>query len=137
MPQPLGQPEAEVAKNVLVIDDEPLVRMLVVDVLEELGYTALEAGDGPSGMKIIDSDQHLDLLITDIGLPNGMNGRQVAEAARLCRPELKVLFITGYAENTVFNHGHLQHGMQVVTKPFDINILAERIKTMIAEDPVA
>lgn len=137
MPQPLGQPEAEVAKNVLVIDDEPLVRMLVVDVLEELGYTALEAGDGPSGMKIIDSDQHLDLLITDIGLPNGMNGRQVAEAARLCRPELKVLFITGYAENTVFNHGHLQHGMQVVTKPFDINILAERIQTMIAEDPVA
>ncbi|WP_244444604.1 PAS domain-containing hybrid sensor histidine kinase/response regulator [Nitratireductor basaltis] len=133
-PQELEHFEAPAARSVLVIDDEPLVRMLVVDVLEELGYSALEAGDGPSGMKIIDSDEPIDLLITDIGLPNGMNGRQVAEAARLSRPELKVLFITGYAENAVFNHGHLQHGMQVVTKPFDISVLAERIQTMMAEE---
>jgi PAS domain S-box-containing protein len=124
-------PKAEAGEVVLVIDDEPLVRMLVVDVLEDLGYTAIEAGDGPEGMKILRSDQHLDLLITDVGLPNGMNGRQVADAARELRPELKVLFITGYAENAVLSHGHLDAGMQVVTKPFDMKILAARIKSIV------
>lgn len=120
-------------QTVLVVDDEPLVRMLVVDTLEELGYTAIEAGDGPSGMKVIESDARIDLLITDVGLPNGMNGRQVAEAARQLRPGLQVLFITGYAENAVLNHGHLEHGMQVVTKPFDMGELTQRIEAMIAD----
>jgi PAS domain S-box-containing protein len=124
-------PKAEAAEVVLVIDDEPLVRMLVVDVLEDLGYTAIEAGDGPEGIKILRSDQHLDLLITDVGLPNGMNGRQVADAARELRPELKVLFITGYAENAVLSHGHLDAGMQVVTKPFDMKLLGVRIKSIV------
>lgn len=123
---------AEAGETVLVIDDEPTVRMLIVDVLEELGYTALEAGDGPEGLKILRSDVRLDLLITDVGLPNGMNGRQIADAARELRPQLKVLFITGYAENAVLNHGHLDPGMQVVTKPFDVSALASRIKDMIS-----
>jgi PAS domain S-box-containing protein len=133
LPAPAVAP-TETGKTVLVIDDEPLVRMLVVDVLEELGYTALEAGDGPSGMKVIESEARIDLLITDVGLPNGMNGRQVAEAARQVRAGLKVLFITGYAENAVLNHGHLEHGMQVVTKPFDMGDLTRRIQTIIADD---
>ena len=119
-------------ETVLVIDDEPLVRMLVVDVLEDLGYVALEAGDGPQGLKIVRSDARIDLLITDVGLPNGMNGRQVADAAREVRPGLKVLFVTGYAENAVLSHGHLDPGMQVVTKPFDVNALGSRIKALIS-----
>jgi PAS domain S-box-containing protein len=82
-------------ETVLVIDDEATVRMLVVEVLEEAGYRALEAEDGPSGLKILQSDARIDLLITDVGLPGGLNGRQVADAARRSRPELKVLFITG------------------------------------------
>jgi len=119
-------------ETVLVIDDEPLVRMLVVDVLEELGYTAIEAGDGPSGMKIIQSDARIDLLVTDVGLPNGMNGRQVADAARVLRPGLKILFVTGYAEKAVLNHGHLDAGMQVLTKPFNMDDLARRITTIVS-----
>ena len=124
---------AETGETVLVIDDEPLLRMLVVDVLEELGYVGIEAADGPQGMAIIRSDARIDLLVTDVGLPNGMNGRQVADAARELRPGLKVLFVTGYAENAVLSHGHLDPGMQVVTKPFDVDALAARIKAMIAE----
>ena len=99
-------PRAKAGETVLIIDDEPTIRMLVTEVLEELGYTAIEAVDGASGLKVLQSDARVDLLVTDVGLPNGMNGRQVADAARVLRPKLKVLFITGYAENAVLNHGH-------------------------------
>ncbi|WP_165961128.1 PAS domain S-box protein [Qipengyuania sediminis] len=119
--------------TVLVIDDEPLVRMLVVDALGDLGYDAVEAEDGPTGLKVLRSEQAIDLLITDVGLPNGMNGRQVADAARELRPGLKVLFITGFAENAVLNHGHLDHGMQVLTKPFAVSDLGERITAMMEQ----
>lgn len=117
-------------RTVLVVDDEPLVRMLVVDALEELGYAVIEASDGSSALKVIEAETPLDLLITDVGLPNGMNGRQVAEGARQLRPGLKVLFITGYAENAVLNHGHLEHGMQVMTKPFDMGELTRRVQAI-------
>lgn len=123
---------AKSGERVLVIDDEPLVRMLVVDVLEDLGYSAIEAGDGPEGMHVLQSGERIDLLITDVGLPKGMNGRQVADAARQLRPGLKVLFVTGYAENAVLSHGHLYPGMEVVTKPFDMNVLAKRIQDLIS-----
>ena len=118
-------------QTVLVIDDEPTVRMLVVDALADLGYSCLEASDGPSGLKILESNEGIDLLITDVGLPNGLNGRQVAEAARQMRPELKVLFITGYAENAVLNHGHIDRGMEVLTKPFAIDALITRVERIL------
>ena len=118
-------------ETVLVVDDEPTVRMLVVEVLEELGYTALEAVDGPSGLRLLQTAARVDLLVTDVGLPGGMNGRQLADAARVSRPSLKVLFITGYAENSVIGHGHLEPGMQVLTKPFVLDALANRIRQMI------
>ena len=124
-------PRAEDGETVLVVDDEPTVRMLVAEVLTDLGYTAIEAVDGPSGLKIINSDLRIDLLITDVGLPGGLNGRQVADAARGVRPELKVLFITGYAENAVLSHGHLDSGMHVLTKPFAMEVLATRIRELI------
>jgi PAS domain S-box-containing protein len=118
-------------ETVLVIDDEETVRMLVVEVLEDAGYKAIEAEDGPSGLKILQSDARIDLLITDVGLPGGLNGRQVADAARRSRPELKVLFITGYAENAAVGNGHLDPGMEVLTKPFALAELASRISEMI------
>jgi len=125
-------PRAEAGQTVLVVDDEPTVRMLVAEVLEDLGYTAIEAADGAAGLKVLRSDVRVDLLVTDVGLPGGMNGRQVADAARVTRPELKVLFITGYAENAVLSHGHLDPGMHVLIKPFLLEALASRIKELIA-----
>jgi CheY-like chemotaxis protein len=116
---------------VLIVDDEPTVRMLVADVLEEFGYTAIEATDGAAGLRIMQSDVRIDLLVTDVGLPGGMNGRQMADAARVTRPELKVLFITGYAENAVISHGHLDPGMHLLTKPFTMDRLASRIRDLI------
>ncbi|RYH66141.1 MAG: response regulator, partial [Alcaligenaceae bacterium] len=96
-----------------------------------LGYHALEASDGPAGLDILDSRQRIDLLITDVGLPGGMNGRQVADAARVRRPDLKVLFITGYAESAALSPDHLGPGLQVLTKPFVMEELAQRIRKMI------
>lgn len=118
-------------ETVLLVDDEPLVRMIASEALEELNYTVIEAADGASALKILNSDRHIDLLVTDVGLPGGMNGRQVADAARVSRPELSVLFITGYAENAVLNHGHLDNGMHVLTKPFQIEVFARRVKDLI------
>jgi DNA-binding response OmpR family regulator len=100
-------------------------------VLTDLGYTAIEAGDGATGLKVINSDARIDLLVTDVGLPGGLNGRQVADAARAVRPSLKVLFITGYAENAVLSHGHLDPGMHVMTKPFAMDELATRVRDLI------
>jgi PAS domain S-box-containing protein len=124
-------PEMGAGETVLVVDDEPTVRMLIVEVLEEAGYVALVAEDGPSGLRILQSDARIDLLITDVGLPGGLNGRQVADAARLGRPDLKVLFVTGFAENAAVGNGHLDAGMEVITKPFVMNELANKITDMI------
>lgn len=119
------------AETVLVVDDESTIRMLLTDTLAELGYSSLEAGDSATGLKILQSDARIDLLITDVGLPGGMNGGQMADAARVRRPDLKVLFITGYAENAVLGNGHLEPGMSVMTKPFLIDAMAARIRKLI------
>ena len=128
-----GAPAAQrgAGETVLVVDDEPSVRMLVNEVLVELGYTALEAENGASGLKILESAQRIDLLVTDVGLPGGMNGRQLADAALARRPDLKILFITGYAENAVLGEGHLKPGMHILTKPFALDTLGQRIRDII------
>ncbi len=118
-------------ETVLIVDDEAVIRMLIVDVLEAAGYNTIEAVDGAAGLKVLESDARVDLLITDVGLPGGMNGRQVADAGRVLRPDLKVLFITGYAENAVVANGHLDASMQVITKPFAIDVLGEKVRRMI------
>ncbi|WP_210528536.1 PAS domain-containing protein [Rubellimicrobium arenae] len=117
---------AEAGATLLVVDDEPVVRGLIVEVLGDLGYHALEAGDGPSGLKILQSKRRIDLLITDVGLP-GLNGRQMADQARERRPDLKVLFITGYAENATLANGVLEPGMAMLTKPFAVDALTRKI----------
>jgi PAS domain S-box-containing protein len=122
---------AEAGETVLVVDDEPSVRMLITDVLEDLGYTVIEADDSAAGLRVLQSDVRIDLLVSDVGLPGGMNGRQMADAGRQVRPDLKVLFITGYAENSVIGNGHLEPGMQVLTKPFVVDTLAARVRDMV------
>jgi PAS domain S-box-containing protein len=118
---------------VLVIDDEPTIRMLIVEVLREAGYVAVEAFDAQSALRALESLSRIDLLITDVGLPGGLNGRQIADAARVKRPDLRVLFITGYAEKAALGSGILERGMSVVTKPFAIDALARKIAAMMAE----
>jgi CheY-like chemotaxis protein len=117
---------------VLVVEDEAIVRELIVDVLRDLGYRTLTAHDGPSGLEILLSDDRIDLLVTDIGLP-GLNGRQIADAARLRRPSLKVLFMTGYAENAAISSGFLLPGMALITKPFAMDTLAARIQDILVQ----
>ena len=121
---------AEHGETVLVVEDDPVVRGLIVDVLADLGYGALEAADGTAGVAILQSNRRIDLLVTDMGLP-GLNGRQVADAGRASRPNLKVLFMTGYAENAAFASGFLEPGMAMITKPFALEILANRIRQAI------
>ena len=118
--------------TVLVVDDEASVRALVVEVLQEMGYQTLEAEDGITGMAVLQSDTSLDLLITDVGLPGGMNGRQLADGGRASRPNLKILFITGYAENAVIGNGHLEPGMQVLTKPFTLDTLSQKVQELLS-----
>ena len=125
-------PAAKTGTVVLVVEDEPAVRMVIRDVLADLGYVVLVADDGCSGLHIVESRTRIDLLLTDIGLPGGMNGRQLAEAARQRRDGLKVLFITGYAEGAVIGSGLLEHGMQVMTKPFRVDMLAARVQGIIS-----
>jgi PAS domain S-box-containing protein len=132
-PETLPLEQARHGETVLVVDDEQTVRMLITDVLEELGYAAIEAEDGNAGLQILESKRHIDLLITDVGLPGGMNGRQLADAGAVLRPGLKILFITGYAENAVIGDGHLKPGMHVLTKPFAMDTLANRISGILTE----
>ncbi|RYE57069.1 MAG: response regulator, partial [Hyphomicrobiales bacterium] len=117
-------------ETVLVVEDEPAVRQLIVEILNETGYRTLEAADGPSAISVLQSPQHIDLLISDVGLP-GMNGRQVAEIGRKHRPDLKVLFVTGYAQHAAVRSEFLGPGMQMITKPFQADVLLIRVREMI------
>lgn len=119
-------------ETILVVDDEPTVRGLLTEVLGDLGFTLIEAADSITGLQILRSDVPIDLLITDVGLPGGMNGRQMADAGIEVRPNLKTLFITGYAENAVFGSSQLGPGMQVLTKPFLVDTLISRVRELIS-----
>ncbi|AIG01120.1 putative two-component sensor histidine kinase [Pseudomonas fluorescens] len=127
-------PSAKAGETVLIIEDDPAVRVLVSQVLSELGYAFVEAADANSALPIIESSQRIDLLISDVGLP-GMNGRQLAEIGRQMRPDLKVLFITGYAEHAAVRGGFLDPGMQLITKPFTFELLTAKVREMIHTPP--
>lgn len=117
---------------VLVVEDEPAVRLVIVDVLSDRGYTVFQADDSRSGLRMVETLAQVDLMVTDVGLPGGMNGRQLADAARQQRPDLKVLFITGYAEVAAIGGSLSEHGMQVMTKPFAMDALAARVQAMVS-----
>ncbi|WP_449125103.1 response regulator [Pseudomonas viridiflava] len=118
-------------ETVMVVDDEPTVRLLITEVLEDLGYLVLQADRGSAALEILQSKAAIDLLVTDVGLPGGMNGRQVADAARAVRPDLKILFVTGYAENAALAHDTLEPGMYVLPKPFSIAALTGRVTELL------
>ncbi|MNV69269.1 Blue-light-activated protein [compost metagenome] len=121
---------AAAGESVVLVEDDPAVRMLVLNVLNELGYTTHEAQDGKTALPLLESNLRIDLLVTDVGLP-GMNGRQLAEIARQYRPGLKVLFMTGYAEKAGERQGFLDEGMDLLAKPFSIEQLAGKIRHML------
>ncbi len=118
--------------TILMVEDEPSIRELVCEILTDTGYSVLQASDGKAGLHILQSTTRLDLLITDIGLPGAMNGRQMADMARTTRPHLKILFMTGFAENSMVGGGHLEHDMHVITKPFSLDALKKRIRDILA-----
>jgi CheY-like chemotaxis protein len=126
---------AEVARaregdSVLVVEDEAAVRLLVVEVLTDLGYRVLQAKDGQAALTIIESEARIDLLLTDVGLPV-MNGRQLAEFARARRPGLKVLFMTGYAEQAAIRSKFVGEGMDMIAKPFAMEAMVARVQQML------
>jgi PAS domain S-box-containing protein len=133
-----GQAEARQAgagETVLLVEDEAQVRELVAEALRELGYDVMEASDGPAALRVLHGSRgsRVDLLVTDVGLPGGLNGRQVADAARERRPGLPVLFVTGYAGGAL--EAHLAPGMAVISKPFTLDALAQRVRAMLEAIP--
>jgi CheY-like chemotaxis protein len=126
-------PPVESPKTVLVVDDEPDVRALSAEVLREAGYNVIEANDGFAGLSLLESNCQVDMLVTDIGMP-GMNGREMADRARRTRPELRVLYITGYAEKTAFPTGNVDPGSHLLIKPFAIQDLLARVAQIIAAE---
>lgn len=117
-------------ETVFLVEDDASVRLTVTEVLKELGYNVIEAVDGLSAIPVLQSSQRIDLLISDVGLP-GMNGREVATIARKQRPELRILFISGYAKNAVVRSGFLDPGMSMITKPFTLEELSTHVQRMV------
>jgi PAS domain S-box-containing protein len=131
-PVPTPVPTAARGEVVLVVEDETVVREVVVAVLQQLGYRALEATDGKTGLKMLHSSEPIELLVSDIGLPD-INGRLLADAAREVRPGLKILLMTGYASEAAVAGGFLAPGMELITKPFTVEALAKRMRDMIED----
>jgi CheY-like chemotaxis protein len=123
-------PQAEAGVAVLLVEGEPAVRMVMADVLRDHGYTVIEADTGYHALSQIRSPARIDLLLSDVGLPGGMNGRQLADAARQHRPHLKVLFVTGYDEQAAVGSGLMPDGMAILTKPFDISSFSAKVQDL-------
>lgn len=114
------------ASIILVVEDDAIVRMLIVDVLEELEFKVLEADGSEKALEFLnDEDQHIDLMMTDVGLPV-MDGRELATQARMLRADLPILFASGYAESI-----EVPEGMQVIGKPFSIEQLRDKVRVML------
>ena len=128
---PTDERRAPQDHTVLVVEDEEAIRMLIKEVLSDAGYRTVEASTGPAGVAILQSSERIDLLVTDVGLPGGLNGRQVADAGRAIRPDLKVLFVTGYAANAAVGAGHLDKDMEVLTKPFSVIELTRKVNDIL------
>ena len=123
--------QGKAGQTILIVEDEPSIRMLVAEVLTGLEYTVLEAVDSKAGLLLLESDVRIDMLISDVGLPGGMNGRQMTDLGRQRRPGLPVLFITGYAQSNALENSHLEPFTEVLTKPFALEALTSRVSTLI------
>jgi PAS domain S-box-containing protein len=125
LPMPRGAGE-----TILVVDDDADVRSLTVEMLRELGYVVLEAPEGAAGLRLLEAHPEIRLLFTDVGLPGGMNGRQLAEKAKRRRAGLNVLFTSGYARNAIVHHGRLDPGVELLSKPYSFATLAVRVRRL-------
>jgi CheY-like chemotaxis protein len=126
-------PDGHHKETVLVVEDDSGVREFSAEILRELGYTTIEAEDGPAALRCIERNEAIDLLFTDVGLP-GMTGRELADEARRRRPKLKVLYTTAYAKNAVVHHGRLDPGVQLLVKPFTRTDLATKIRAVMDDN---
>jgi CheY-like chemotaxis protein len=132
-----GKPERVIerrsgsAETVLVVEDDPAVRAHSAELLSELGYPVVEASDGVAALEVLGREPGVKLLFTDVGLPGGMNGHQLAQEARRRRPEIKVLFTTGYAKAAIVHDGRLDPGVQLITKPFTYDALADKVRDIL------
>jgi CheY-like chemotaxis protein len=129
-PQPIPRANEE---TILVAEDDPDVRNFTVEMLRELGYRVLEAPEGHTALRLLDANREIVLLFTDVGLPGGMNGRQLADEAKRRRPDLKILFTSGYARNAIVHHGRLDPGVELLVKPFTFAALAAKIRRVLDE----
>ncbi|MGG1946025.1 PAS domain-containing protein [Trinickia sp. NRRL B-1857] len=126
---------SRVGETILVVEDDENVRTATSDMLRELGYRVVVAADGPSALRLVAERPEIRLLFTDVGLPGGMNGRELADAVRANRPELPVLFTTGYARNAIVHHGRLDAGINLLSKPFTYAELADKLSSMLTGAP--
>ena len=117
------------ANGVLVVEDEALVRLLVVQTLEEAGYSVSEAGEAQTAMDVLRADEGIRLMVTDVGLP-GMDGRRLADQARAHRPDMRILFMTGYADSALIEKA-LPDGFGLITKPFDLDDLTAQAQALL------
>jgi PAS domain S-box-containing protein len=124
-------PEGVKEETVLVVEDDDAVRTYSVESLRDLGYRVVEAHDGVSALRLLERQPRVDLLFTDVVLPGGMTGAQVAAQARALRPNIKVLFTTGYARNAIIHHGRLDKGVQLISKPFSLQELAAKVRDVL------
>jgi CheY-like chemotaxis protein len=130
-------PEGSNKETILVVEDDDDVRQAAAENLRELGYRVLEAADGPSALALLEQHPEIDLLLTDVVLPGGMNGAQVAASLRASRPGVPVLFTTGYARNAIVHHGRLDAGVHLLTKPFTFQDLANKVRDLLDSDATA
>ncbi|HSI02244.1 MAG TPA: response regulator [Reyranella sp.] len=136
--EPLQQvqaPRSQRGETILVVEDDQDVRSYSTGILRELGYDVLEAPAAATALQLLELHPEIRLLFTDVGLPGGMNGRQLADAARRHRPDLKVLFTTGYARNAIIHDGRLDPGVALLTKPFTYPALAAKLGDMLDVRP--
>jgi PAS domain S-box-containing protein len=126
-----SSPRSTDAETILVVEDDDDVRAYSKEMLRELGYSILEASTGPAALRVLDLNPEIDLLFTDVGLPGGMNGRQLADEARKRRPDLKILFTTGYARNAIVHEGRLDPGVQLITKPFTYAAVGAKLRDIL------
>ena len=130
-PRPVVSVPRADGETILLVEDDSDVRSFTVEVLRELGYRVIEASDGPSGLRMLDAHREITLLLTDVGLPGGINGRQLADEARRRKPGLKVLFASGYARNAIVHHGRLDPGVELIMKPYTYAALATKVRRVL------
>jgi CheY-like chemotaxis protein len=128
---PAAPPLDDASRTILVVEDDDGVRAHSCEILTELGYHVLEAANAQAALEILDRRPEIALLFTDVGLPGGMNGRQLAEEARRRRPDLAVLYTTGYTRNAIVHGGRLDPGVELITKPFSYASLAAKVRDLL------